>query len=173
MGRGIFGLCAPLMAFALGSCSYVYDLKAEMIDGRLAFVVDPGSARRPDCVSSISVEADYGEPKAKPAEGDEAGLVVNGGIYWWDFREVGSCDSPFPIVYGVDLKGRSGDVGHVAPKPLLVDVVYKAHAQSSGSGYGTVWFKIRPDGRIENYRSDPSPPLRDSEGYVAGDGKRD
>ncbi|UNK78760.1 hypothetical protein MNQ96_14565 [Sphingopyxis granuli] len=172
MARCIFRLCAPLIAFALGSCSYVYDLKAVMINGRVAFVVDPGSARQPDCVRSIYVEAGYGEPKVGPVKGDNAKLVVNGGVYWWDFRETASCDNPFPIFYGDELKGELSEVvGYVAPKPLLVDVMYVAGTESRGSGYGTARFKIRADGKIENYRSDPVPPTRDMDRYIIRESK--
>jgi hypothetical protein len=171
IGR-IFHLCAPLMAFALGSCSYAYDLNAVMIDGRVAFVVDPSSHQQPDCVRSIYVDADHGEPKAIPVEGDDVGLVSNGSVYWWDFRDVSSCDNPFPVFYGDELKGKpSENVGYVAPKPLLLDVVYQVGAESRGSGYGTAWFKIRLGGEIENYRSDPTPPPRDADGYVISEDK--
>lgn len=174
MAHRILHLCTPLAILALGSCSYVYDLKAVMIDGRVAFVVAPGSDRQPDCIRSIQVRADDGEPNAKPAEGDDAALVVNGGVYLSDSRDVGSCDNPFPIFYGVELKGKRFEgVGYVAPKPLLIDAVYEVDAQGRGSGYGTSWFKIRADGQIENYSSDPTTPSRDSAGYVINEDKAD
>lgn len=167
MRRRIVLLAAPLLAIGLGSCSYIYDLKAVMIDGRVAFVVDPNSRRQADCIRSIYVAVNDGGPIADPAEGDQEGLVTNGGAYWWDFRDVRSCDNPFPIFYGDELKGRPSDnMGYVAPKPLVTDVVYQVGTGGSGSGSGTVWFKIRPDGQIENYQSDPTPPIRDADGYV-------
>ena len=167
MPRRIALLSASLMSVALGSCSYIYDLQAVMIDGRVAFVVDPDSRQDADCIRDVYVKVDYGGPTAKPAEGDDVGLVTNGGIYWWDFRDVRSCDNKFPIFYGNELKGKPSDnLGYVSPKPLVVDVVYQVGTGGSGSGSGTAWFKIRPDGQIENYRSDPTPPTRDADGYV-------
>lgn len=138
-----------------------------MIDGRIAFVVDPNSRQQADCISSIYVEVDDGGSFAEPAEGDEAALVTNGGVYWWDFKDVRSCENSFPIFYGDELKGKpSENVGYVAPKPLVTGVVYQVGTGGSGSGSGTVWFKIRADGQIENYPSDPTPPTRDADGYV-------
>jgi hypothetical protein len=138
-----------------------------MIDGRVAFVVDPNSHQQADCISSIYVKVGHGGPIAEPIGGDDVGLVTNGGIYWWDFKDVRSCDNPFPIIYGNELKGKPFDsVGYVAPKPLIADVVYMVETGGSGSGSGTAWFKITPYGDIENFPSDPTPPPRDADGYV-------
>ncbi|MDB5703225.1 MAG: hypothetical protein JWN66_341 [Sphingomonas bacterium] len=160
-------LLTPLVMLTLGSCSYAYDLKVVAIDGHVAFVVDPSSRGQPDCIRSIHVSADDGEPKATAAPGDDEALVRNGSVYWWEFMEIGSCQNPFPVIYGVPLKGkRSAAVGYVAAKRLKVGVVYEVGAESSGSGYGSGWFKIQRNGQIENYRNDPTPPMRDDNGYV-------
>jgi hypothetical protein len=138
-----------------------------VIGGRLAFVVDPKSRRGADCIRSIDVSADEGEPKANPAPGDDKSLVENGSVYWWSFAEVATCDNPFPVFYGIKLKGRpSPGMGHVMAKPLVRGVVYQVNTWGSGSGNGSGWFKILPSGRIENYRSDPTPPALDENGYV-------
>src|SRR6478736_5885118 len=90
-------LCLPLLVFLLGSCSYAYDLRAVVIGGQLAFIVDPSSPGDADCIRTIEVSADRDEPYAEPAPGDDKQLVLNGGVYWWDFRGVESCENPFPV----------------------------------------------------------------------------
>ena len=146
-------LLLPLLSL-VGSCSYAYDLKAVIIDGRLAFIVDPSSDNEADCIDGIAVDAASGEPYAEPATGDDRGLVLNGGVYWWDFTD--TCETPFPVFYGDKLKGspQSG-MGYVAPKPLKRGVFYNVTTTGSGSGSGGAWFKILPSGRVENYRNDP------------------
>jgi hypothetical protein len=92
---------------------------------------------------------------------------VNGGVYWWDYNDVGSCENSVPVFYGVKLKGPPAPgTGYVAPKPLKRGVLYQVETSGSGSGYGSVWFKILPDGHVENYRTDPNPPVVDKNGYV-------
>jgi len=153
----------------LSSCSYGYELLAVRIDGRVAFVVDPSSDYQPDCLRSIDVSADHGDLTAKPEPGDDEGLVRNGGVYWWDFRDVRSCENEFPIIYGTRLKGAPAEsIGYVRAKPLIPGVVYSVGSEGDGA-YGSGWFKILPNGAIENYASDPTPPVRDEEGYVVRD----
>jgi hypothetical protein len=162
-----FRLLLPFSVLLLGSCSYAYDLKAVVIGGRLAFIVDPSSRSDADCIRSIEVSADRGEPYAEPAAGDDKDLVLNGGVYWWDFRSVDSCENPFPVFYGAKLKGPPfPGIGYVAPKPLKRGVVYEVATTGSGSGSGSAWFKILADGHVENYRSDPTPDVLDANGYV-------
>lgn len=161
-------------ALMLGSCSYAYDLLAVVIDGRLAFIVDPVSDRKPDCIGSIDVSADKGEPVAQPAPGDDEGLVRNGGVYWWKSFEVTSCPNPFPIFYGQPLKGvpfiyQDGKPSSVEAKPLRIGAVYEVTTSSSGSGYGGGWFRITKDRRVENFREDPTPPIANAEGYDVTD----
>src|SRR3546814_16923182 len=78
---------ATLIVLSLGSCSYAYSLRAVVIDGRLAFVVAPWSKRHPDCMWGVVVSIDEGGPIAKPAPGDDAALVQNGGGDWWRAEE--------------------------------------------------------------------------------------
>jgi|SRR5690348_16674482 hypothetical protein len=160
---------------ALASCSYVYKLRAVAVGGRLAFVVDPSSHRRPKCVRSVSVVIDDDGPRATPAPGDDKALVLNGGVYWEQTVAVDECPNPFPVVYGAALKGVPFDYGDgrtssVAAKPLRPGFVYEVDTSSRGSGYGTGWFRIRMDGRIENLPSDPTPRhlMDDASGKNAG-----
>jgi hypothetical protein len=149
-------------------------LLAIVIGGRLAFIVDPSSNRKPDCIRSIDVSADKGEPIASPAPGDDEELVRNGGVYWKKSFEVASCPNPFPIFYGQSLKGdpfiyQDGKPSSVEPKPLRIGAVYEVTTSSSGSGYGGGWFRITPDRRVENFREDPTPPVGNAEGYDVTD----
>ena len=157
----------PLLLLpALSSCSYAYDLMAVMIDGRLAFVVDTSSDYQPDCLSSINVQADDDGPPASPAPGDDRRLVENGNVYWWDYRDVRSCENGFPIFYGRPLTGpRAENIGYVSAKPLKRGVVYRVDTSGEGA-YGFGWFQILANGDVKNYRSDPTPPLRDDDGYL-------
>ena len=161
-----FVIC--LSALTVGSCSYGYDILAVAINGRLAFVVDPRSSYKPDCIGRINVSVDRGGPVAHAGPGDDVALVRNGGVYWWKFTEVTSCENPFPIFYGQQIKGhpfiyRDGP-SNVEAKPLRVGVLY--HVETSGDGaYGYRWFRINKGGHIENLREDPTPPVTNAEGY--------
>src|SRR3546814_20989571 len=104
---------------------------------------------------------DEGGPRAKPAPGDDAALVQNGGVYWWKQFDLLSCPNSFPIFYGQSLKGTpfvygGGHTESVEAKPLVAGHVYEVSMQSSGSGYGTGWFRITADRHVENWRSDPT-----------------
>ena len=168
--RLILGCVAALL---LGSCSYVYDLRAVAIDGRLAFIVDPNSRRQPDCVDMIDVSVDKGGPLARPAKGDDERLVRNGGVYWWKSFETSSCPMKFPIRYGQQVKGVPFVYGNEGPsnveaKPLRLGVVYEVMT-SGGSGSGGAWFRITQDRRIENLREDPTPAVTNTDGYDVTD----
>ncbi|QIK77538.1 hypothetical protein G7077_12590 [Sphingomonas piscis] len=151
-----------VLAAALGGCSYSYSLRAVVINGRLAFVVDPSSGRSPDCVRGITVSLDDSGPNAVAEQGDDEGLVKNGGAYWWENKETGSCLNDFPVFYGAPLEGKPFDYGdehsgYVRPKKLRVGVIYEVNAQSSGSGYGSGWFRITPQLTVESWPEDPTP----------------
>ncbi len=160
-------------ALALGSCSYSYDVLAVVIGGKLAFIVDPSSGREPECIDAIHVSTDKGETAtAKAAAGDEEQLVANG-VFWW--KSMQHCENPFPVFYGQTLKGERLIYGKGPPgdgkassvveaKPLHVGVVYEVFT-SSGSGYGGGWFRITHDRRVENWPDDPTPAVRDADGY--------
>lgn len=155
----IFGML--IGALALGSCSYSYTVRATIIDGRLAFIVDSSSNRRPTCVNGITVSVDKGEPaRAKAIAGDTEGLVKVG-VFWWESMEH-DCENSFPIFYGQALKGkrlvypddfsfaekRGKTASHVDPKPLKRDVVYEVSTVSGATGYGRGYFRITADGLV-------------------------
>jgi hypothetical protein len=165
-------LFIPFATLVLGSCSYGYDLLAVAIDGRLAFIVDPHSSYKPDCVGEINVSVEKGGPLARPGPGDDKGLVRNGGVYWWKSTEVTSCENRFPILYGQQIKGPlfnyENGPSSVEAKPLRIGVFYGVNASGAGA-YGSVWFRISRTGHIDNFRSDPAPPVVNAEGYDVTD----
>lgn len=166
MLRSIRLIAEMALILMLGSCSYAYSIRAVVINGRLAFVVAPWSGRHPDCVRGVDVSVAKNGSIATPEAGDDAGLVRNGGVYWWEQLDVTSCENPFPIFYGQSLKGVPFDYGGGRPsfvkaKPLIIGHVYEVGMDSRGSG----WFRITADRRVENWRSDPVPGVRNAEGY--------
>lgn len=145
--------------------------------GRLAFIVDPSSISKPECINGITVSTDKGETAtAKAVPGDDEKLVANG-VFWWKSLEA-DCENPFPIFYGQTLKGQRlvydgkvpgaspGETSSVVePKPLHIGVVYEVTATSGATGYGGGWFRIAADRRVENWSEDPTPPVVNKEGY--------
>ena len=108
---------------------------------------------------------DEGGKFAAPEVGDDVGLVRNGGAYWWQQYTINSCDNPFPLYYGQRLRGVPFDYGaseysSVKAKPLLVGEIYEVGTNSPGSNYGSGWFRIRPDRRVENFKADPTTPVQ-------------
>lgn len=167
-GKRLQLIGASVAGLAVGSCSYGYDLLAVSIGGKLAFIVDPHSSYKPDCLASINVSVDKGGPIARPDPGDDVLLVRNGGVYWWKSSEVTSCENRFPVFYGQQIKGRpfiyADGPNSVEAKPLRIGVLY--HVETSGDGaYGNIWFRIGKGGHIENLKDDPTPPVRNAEGY--------
>jgi hypothetical protein len=157
--RSLVGVTAVL---ALGSCSYAYELIAVAIGGKLACVVDPASGHKPNCIRSITVAIEDDGPRAAPAPGDDVDSVLKAGNYWEQTFEVRSCPNPFPILYGAPLQGTpfiydNGKPSSVSAKPLRADFVYEVNTSSIGSGYGSGWFRINTNGRIENLSADPTP----------------
>lgn len=156
-----------LTAICVGSCSYGCDLLAVVIKGRLAFIVDPSSEWQPDCIASISVQADKGEPQAVPSKGDDKSMVNNGISYWNKTFDLSSCPNKFPIFYGASLVGTpfySDGSYNVEAKPLRVGALYQVSTSGDG-GYGNAWFRITSDQRVENLRDDPTPAVTNSDGY--------
>lgn len=145
---------ALILALALTSCSSVYDLRAIVIDGKLAFVPedeDIWGNPSPECFYSISVSILDG-PSATPAAGDSVGMVENG-VYWDKTFAVTSCDNSFPIVYGMKLHGppfRENDENGVEAKRLLPGFTYEVSAASNGSEYGGRRFRLTTQGTVEN-----------------------
>ncbi len=70
-----------MVACALTGCSYSYDLKAIVLNGRLAFVVDPESRSKADCIRSINVSSDD-DTSAVASKNNDRNLVDNG-VFWW------------------------------------------------------------------------------------------
>lgn len=167
-GNSIRYVLVLVAALTLGSCSYGYDILAVAINGRLAFVVDPRSSYKPDCIRSINVSVDRGGPIAHPGPGDDVALVRNGGVYWWKSTEVTSCENPFPIFYGQQIKGPpfiyNNGPSSVEAKPLRVGVLYEVEMDGAGAS-AMGWFRIDKRGHIENLREDPTPPITNEEGY--------
>ena len=65
---------------------------------------------------------------------------------------------------GVPFIYQDGKPSSVEAKSLRVGALY--HVSTSGAGgYGNGWFRITSDLRVENYRDDPTPALRNEEGY--------
>ncbi|GAA0446033.1 hypothetical protein [Sphingomonas molluscorum] len=157
-------LLLPLLAVTLGSCSYVYDLKAVVIGGRLAFVVDPKSRNVASCLNAIDVIAS-GEVKAKAAPGDDVSRVRYG-TFWHERLDYG-CADKFPIFYGQRFKGKRGPSGQaikvVAAKPLRIGIVYEVSTTTGTGGYGGGAFKIMPDHTVSNL---PRTPMVDSDDAV-------
>jgi hypothetical protein len=145
---------ALMFALILGGCSSSYDLRATIIDGKIAFVSegkDFWGNPEPDCFYSISVQIVDGPP-ATPAPGESVGTVRNG-TYWNRTFAVTSCDNPFPVTYGAELQGppfRENYQYEVDAKPLLKGFTYEVSASSKGSAYGARRFMLTKQGTIKN-----------------------
>ena len=144
---------ALLSLSPLGGCSYTYDLKAVVVDGRLAFIVDPQSRSGASCVRSIEVTA-VGSTRAIATPRDDQQAVASG-TFWKQTTASDECLNPFPIVYGERLVGKpfvyeGRTMGAVEAKPLRVGEVYEVTTSGSGSGYGGTKFRLGPGGKIEN-----------------------
>jgi hypothetical protein len=143
---------ALFLPLALSGCSSTYDVRALVLDGKVAFVpTDTDIWGDPDCIYSISVSAVDG-PSAKPEEGDSIGMVEHG-VYWNESFAVTSCDNPFPVVYGEELIGppfRENYEYVVKAKPLRIGVVYEVTTASNGSAYGGGKFMITEQRRVVN-----------------------
>lgn len=150
-------LLISLVALSVTGCSSVYRIKAVVLAGRIAFIVDPQSRHQPSCVTDIDVIAS-GPARARPTGGDDVSRVEYG-TFWHESVE-DDCIDTFPIQYGQMLKGRARPFGSavevVAPKPLRIGVVYEVATISPGSAYGSGAFRILPDRTLVNV---PPPPL--------------
>ena len=146
---------ALFLILALSGCSSIYEVRAVIVDGKVAFVpAQTDIWGEPDCIYNIYVSAEEGPPET-PQAGDSVGMVENG-VYWHEGFAVTSCENPFPIVYGDPLKGppfREGDGDRVKAKPLRVSVVYEVTTASQGSAYGGGKFMITNQRKIVNLTS--------------------
>lgn len=158
MARSRFLL--PFLAVALGSCSYAYDVKAVVVGGRLAFVVDPKSRHDASCLNAIDVIASGGA-RATAVPGDDVSRVRYG--TFWHERLDSACADEFPIFYGQAFKGERSSLGQrievVAAKPLKIGVVYEVTTTTGATGYGSGAFKILSDRTVVNL---PAPALADA-----------
>lgn len=138
----------------LSGCSYTFDILATMVDGRLTFIVDPQSARKPSsCLTNISVTVDD-RPSLPTTQSDDEAQAFEQGYAWWN--AVGyECGTRFPITYGVPLVGEPrsefADI-EVAARPLEPGVIYRVNATSGSTGYGEGRFKLSASGGVENVR---------------------
>lgn len=148
------------MPLALAGCSYSYDLKAVVIGGRLAFVVDSKSNHAPSCFNAVEVIA-HGGVRAEASPGDDTSRVRYG--TFWNQRLDYGCVDGFPLFYGQHFKGKPNPLGQgpdsVSAKPLKVGVIYEISTTSGATGYGSGAFKILPDHRVVNV---PPPPMIDT-----------
>jgi hypothetical protein len=146
-----------LISATLSSCSYVYDVLAVARDGRLTFIVDPASGKRPSCLRQIEVTAEH-PTKAKGEPGDDASRVAYGTFWFESVDYDDACANRFPVSYGDSLSGkRQQDRSFVRSKRLLREVVYEVATTTGATGYGGGRFMIHTNGRVENL------PLKGSE----------
>jgi hypothetical protein len=161
-------LLAPCFMLALSGCSYTYEVKAVVIGGRLAFVVDPNSRRGVSCINQIDVIA-TGGARARPAPGDDV-TRVRYGTFWHERLDY-NCADEFPIYYGQHLTGKPMPLGQavetVAAKPLKKGVVYEVTTTTGTGGYGGGAFKIMLDGTVANVSPPPLTDLNDPMNPVA------
>jgi hypothetical protein len=168
-----FRLVAPLIICLLGACSDDYGLRAVSREGRIAFVRDEPWIGKPDCIHAIEVRADNGRPATTPQRGDDEVLVRSRGVYWSAAPDEGACRNRFPIAYGERLGTRlPAFFPFVAAKPLKAGVVYEVWVSNKNSGSGRGWFRILPNGQLENYPTDPTPALLDENGWQAEGGQQ-
>lgn len=126
----------------LPGCSYGYDVRAVVIDGRLAFVSEDADFT---CVANIRVTA-TDTTRATPSPADNQAVVINGGDSWSTKAPVVDCTMDFPIFYGsAPARVRQS----VLPKPLRVGVTYSIDTEGHGA-YGFGCFRISEIRRVEN-----------------------
>ena len=124
-----------LLTMSLGGCSYGYELEAVLLNGQVAFIVDPNSRSIPSCFRHIEVS------------------VVGGRNSQWrdsvDYED--ACANKFPITYGARLKGRpQTDWPTIYAKPLQRGVFYEVITTTGATGYGGGRFSLDESGRITN-----------------------
>lgn len=154
MNRGLmrFRITFSIVAaLGLGSCSYSYNVWAEMEDGQLVFTSDKDWFRE-RCVREVDVVADDRENAVTAEEGDDAVRVGYG--TFWAVRMDYHCENRFPVAYGASFKGnampgvKNGLL--VSPKPLKEGIVYEVTTVSGATGYGGGHFMLKPDGSVVN-----------------------
>ena len=135
-----------LLSLLLSGCSYAYDVKTKVVDGRLTFDADPqwGS----DCIRQVTIEAETGETVWQQSISHEDG-----------------CANTFPIIYGISLQGeqliveannlipenvRGQAAPIVAPKPLQLNTTYLISTTTGSTGYGCGRFRLLEDRKVES-----------------------
>jgi len=138
---------ALISLLGLSGCSYSFDVRAVMIDGRLAFVAEGPSSGQAKCVTSVRVLPQDYEPGR---EGEPTEAWAQRAYAWSDHGDY-DCDDHFPIFYGAPLKGTDeSGLPDVAAKPLRVGTIYEVSAVAGATGYGAGRFTLLPDGSVEN-----------------------
>jgi len=146
-------IIALALAFMLNSCSYIYHLRATIIDGQIVFFpknTDIWGKPKPHCFYSITVSILDGRA-ATPLPGDDLGMVLNG-VYWSKIFANTSCHNRFPVIYGSKLEGPplfENTEDGVEAKPLLLGHTYEVTTSSDGSS-GGVKFRLTEHGTVEN-----------------------
>ena len=128
----------------LNGCSYVYNVLAEVQDGRLTFAADE------DCVTMVEVRAD-GDEVTQTDAGDDPTRVAYGTFWYQHVDFADRCRNVFPLTYGVEFEGTlTESLGAVAAKPLVREVIYTVNTSTGSTGYGEGRFIIHEDGSVEN-----------------------
>jgi len=71
-----------------------------------------------------------------------------------------SCINPFPVFYGSSLRGRPFEYDNgpsqVTSKKLRAGVLYKVETTSRTADYGSGWFRITDDLKVESWPTNPT-----------------
>lgn len=125
-----------LIVLPLGGCYFSYDVRAVVIDGRLAFTTDKHwLTGEPKCVDAIEVFA----------------YTPDRHVLWRQQAAPDVCVQDFPIFYGQPMKGaRPDDPDAVAAEPLKPGVIYHVDTGTQIGGSGIDLFRLTPERRVEN-----------------------
>ena len=132
------------LAGGMSGCTLAYDLRATVVDGRLAFRPESGD----ECASGIAV---YDVEKLRQVSAPGTLSIQDATMWSARIAHSRGCSNRFPIVYGEAWpEANSGEA-----RPLTVGVIYKVDAD--GDRFGSGCFRIEADRRIRNlpqYRCD-------------------
>ena len=99
---------AALAALSLSGCSYICDLKVIVLNGKIAFIVDPDSKRQANCITSIHVQATTGETARAALDPRDDEKLVRNGVFWW--KDFDTRDCP-----GQDMAEADSASGKIVP----------------------------------------------------------